>query len=158
MEADSLALRTARLDAVVEERIATLASDDGKEDMYSAQQKVVLEALFADLNTADDSTLALQGLRAQFTTQSIADDGETPVQEFDELAYKTEIRRQLIDVQPLPETELTRLARERADNTRVAILENDANLQDRINILEIKSVAKKSDEMIKMKVSLSTGK
>jgi hypothetical protein len=158
VEADSLALRTAQLDAAVEERIAALVSDDGDDDMYSEQQKTVLEALFADLHVAEDSALALRELRTQFTTQSVIEEGEDPVSQFDELAYKTEIRRQLIDVQALPESELARLASERAENTRIAILENNGDLQDRINIVEIKSVAKKSDEMIKMKVSLSAGK
>ncbi len=57
----------------------------------------------------------------------------------------------------LSETALASLAMERAENTKLAILEHDENLQDRVNILENKSVAKQSGEMIKMKVSLATG-
>jgi len=75
-----------------------------------------------------------------------------------ELAYTNEIRRQLIDGQSLPETAFDDIARERAENTRIAILESDENLLDRINIVATQSVAKKSDEMIKMKLNLSTGK
>ena len=44
-----------------------------------------------------------------------------------------------------------------AENTRVAILAIDENLQNRIKIREVGSVAKDPDEMIKMKVTLSAG-
>jgi hypothetical protein len=96
-------------------------------------------------------------MRAGFTTQTVVEEGETPVPEFDELAYTNELRRQLIEVQLLPDTALTELAMERAVNTRVAILEVDENLQSRISIGETTSVSKKPGEPIKMKVSLSTG-
>ncbi len=156
-EADGLALRTARLDEIVEERIAALAAAEDGDDMYAEQLKEVLEVLFAEQQTVEDGSLALEEVRAEFTTQTIVDGGETPVAEFDELAYTNEIRRQLIEVQLLPDTAFAELAMARAENTRVAILEIDENLQDRIRIGEPGSVSKKPGEAIKMKVSLSTG-
>jgi hypothetical protein len=126
--------------------------------MYADQQKDVLEALFVEQQLAEDGALALQELRARFTTDSAAEDDETPPPEFDALAYTNELRRQLIDVQSLPETALADLARERAENTRTAILEHDENLQSRINIAEIKSISKKPGDPVRMKVSLSTGR
>ncbi len=125
-------------------------------EYINTHRKYVWTVLAIALYAALGFFLALQELRAQFTTQAEAADGKTPAAEFDELAYSREIRRQLINLQVLPENALLDLAMERAENTRIAILENDGALQNRINIAEIKSVAKKSDEMIKMKVTLST--
>jgi hypothetical protein len=155
--ADGLALRTARLDAIVEERVAALASSDGDGDMYAEQQKAVLESLFTDQQAAEAGTLTLQELHTRFTTQTVTEEGKAPVTHFDELAYSNEIRRQLIAAQPLPETELSSLATERAENARIAILEVDESLQDRIKLAEIKSVTKKPDEMIEMRITLSAG-
>ncbi len=156
--ADGLALRTARLDAAVEERIAAMASSGGDEDMYADQQKVALESLFTDKQAVEVRALALQELRARFTAQTATEEGKAPVSHLDELAYSNEIRRQLIAAQPLAETALANLATERAENARIAILEINENLQDRVRISEIKSVTKKSDEMIEMKVTLSATK
>jgi hypothetical protein len=132
------------------------AAEDG-DDMYAEQLTEVLEVLLAEQQTVEDGELALQEIRAEFTTQTVVEDGETPVAEFDELAYTNEIQSRLIDVQLLPDTALTELAMERAENTRVAILEVDENLHNRISIGETRSVSKKPGESIKMKVSLSTG-
>ncbi len=101
-EADGLALRTAQLDEMVEERIAILAATEDGDNMYAEQVKEVLESLFAEQQTVEDGALALQEIRVEFTTQTVVDEGETPVPEFDELAYTNELRRQLIDVQLLP--------------------------------------------------------
>jgi hypothetical protein len=156
-EADGLAIRTTQLDTMVEQRITTLNSSDNNEDNYAEQLTLVLETLFLEPQAAADGSLALQELRTQFTVQSTAGDGEAPMAEFDELAYTNEIRRQLISTQSLPEKALASLAMERAENTKLAILKHDENLQDRVNIAESRRVEKKSDEMIKMKVSLATG-
>jgi hypothetical protein len=156
-QADGLALRTAKLDEIVEERIAALANAEDAGEMYAEQLTETLEALYIEQQAAADSALAIQELRAQFTTPAVVEDGEIPAPEFDELAYTSEIRRQLIDFQPLPETALADLAMQRAENTQIAIIDIDGNLQDRINIVETTSIEKESGEMIKMKVSLSTG-
>ena len=70
--------------------------------MYAEQLTLVVETLFLEPQAPAEGSLALQELRSQFTTQSAADDGEFPVAEFDELAYTSEIRRQLISTQSLP--------------------------------------------------------
>ena len=156
--ADGLALRTEQLDAVVEAQIAALEASAGNEDMYAEHRKAVLESLYSDHSLADDGSLLLQELRARFTTQTAAEEGKAPTAEFDELAYTNELRRQLIDLQPLPATGLSNLALARAENTRSAILENDASLAERIDLTETTTIEKKSDEPIKMKVTLATRK
>lgn len=155
-DADGLALRTARLDAVVEERIAELASSGDSEDMYAAQQMTVLEQMFVEQQLAEDTKLALQELRTRFTTQAEADDENSSAPQFDKLAYTNEIRRRLIERQQVTDTDLVALAIERAANARDAILANNENLQDRIVRGKNKAVTRKSDELIRMKVTLST--
>jgi hypothetical protein len=155
-EADGLALRTARLDAVVEERIAELAPSDESEDMYAAQQMTVLEQMFVEQQAAEDTDLALEELRTRFTTQAAANDEDSSTPRFDELAYTNEIRRRLIELQHVTDTDLVALAIERAANAHDAIVANNENLQGRIIRGENKAVTRKSDELIRMKVTLST--
>jgi len=103
----------------------------------------------------EEVAIVLQEMRTQFTTETIVENKS--VTEFDELTYTGELRRRLIRQQPLPNSALVRPGNERAENTRLAILENDETLEGRINIADTKSVDKKTGEMIQMKVSLSIG-
>ena len=155
-EADGLAIRTIRLDAIVEERIAALSSDDDSDAMYSEQQTTVLEQLFNEQQTAQDSRLVLQELRTQFTTQTEESDEESATVKFDELAYTNELRRQLTNLQPLTTAERDLLARERAENCQNAVLKNNDSLRNRVVLTESGTVTKESGEMIKMKVTIST--
>jgi len=155
-DADGLALRISQLEAIVEQRIAALSSTDDDAAMYAEQLTVVLETLFTEQLVTGGNSLALDELRARFTTQTTDEDDQPVATDFDQLSYSNEIRRQLIGNQSLPDAALASLATERAENTRLAILEHDETLQDRISIIETGSVTKEPDEMIKMKVALST--
>lgn len=135
-EADGLALRTAKLDALVEEQVESDASSDDAQ--YAAQRTKVLEALFGNKE-------ALQELRAQFETEDT----------FDELAYATEIRRQLIEQQLVEEAELVALAQERAANISAAILQNNPELEAQIGNGELQAIDKGNDDTINMKVVLT---
>lgn len=154
-DADGLAIRTAKLDAAVEARISALAETDDGNALYAEQRQSVLEALFAERQTADEARIALENLRVQFTTQQDAGDGSEPVSVFDELAYSNDLRRLLIDLQEVAEAELVALAVARKQNARAAILANDASLQDRIILGENRGVTRKEDEMIEMKLTIS---
>ena len=154
--ADGLAIRINRLDAIVEERIAAMSSDDDSEAMFSEQQTSVLEQLFSEQQTSQDSRLALQELRTQFTTQTEASNDESATVYFDELAYTNELRRQLIDLQPLTTAELDLLALKRAENCQNAVLMNNDSLRNRVVLTESGTVTKESGEMIKMNVTIST--
>jgi len=156
-EADGLALRTAQLDATVEARIVKLDSAADSEDMYADQLMNVLEMLFVESPVATDGSLALEELRIRFTTVPDADGNARPTAEFDQLAYTNELRRKLIENQAVSESALADLASERARNTRAAILENNETLAHRVNIVASQSIAKKPDEMIRMRVRLSVG-
>jgi len=74
-ESDGLALQTAHLDAIVEARIAAQASADDGDDMYADQRRTVLEELFLEQPVETDLPLALQDLRARFTTQLESEEG-----------------------------------------------------------------------------------
>jgi len=141
-EADGLALRTARLDARVDEQIAAISAGDSSEEMYASQRTEVLEGFF------DKATLA--EVRAQFTT--------TEAEEaFDELAYSTELRRRMIAAQELVENDFITLATARAANIKSAILAVNAALQAQVIDGPLQAVEKGDDEAVRMKVVLAAG-
>ncbi len=69
---------------------------------------------------------------------------------FDALAYSNEIRRQLIELQTITDTE-------RAANTRAAVLQADVALDSRIVLGKAQAVESKPDEPVRMKVTLTVG-
>jgi hypothetical protein len=154
-EVDSLALRTAKLDLIVAERVAALTSSSGDNDMYAEQRKTVLEQLLTEQQISSDPALALQDLRARFTIQIESSDGGASNMQFDELAYTNDLRRQLIELQALTETDLVTLAVARKKNARLAILMNNETLQNQVVLGANIDVHKGANEMIRMKVTLS---
>ena len=155
-EADGLALKTARLDEIIEERIATMTSADTDQAMFSQQQKSVLEQLFAESNLAADPAAALNALRIEYSSDA-ENNNDTPVEQFDELAYTINLRHQLNVAQPLAESELAELANQRASNTRAAILQANAELDERIHVGRPQAAAVDSDDTVRMKVILRSG-
>jgi hypothetical protein len=154
-DADGLALRTASLDALVEERIGAAAAAGNAAGMYAEQRLQVLESMFVDSLDASVEAPGLDAIRAQVTTQPPTVDGVAPDPQFDALAYANELREQLIETLPLPDAALPALARERAENTRAAILAVNPALESRIVLAELRGVTRKRDEPIRMKVSLT---
>jgi hypothetical protein len=154
-KADGLALQAARLQEIVAARISETAADDSS--MYAEQQRKILEALFLEQGDAAERELVLQELVVRFTgTVTNEETGATEAQ-FDALAYSNEIRRQLIELQPMTDTELAALANERSANTRAALLEINAELDSRIVLGKAQAVAAKGDEPVRMKVTLAAG-
>lgn len=137
-EVDGLALRTAKLDALVDEQIDADTAEDSDEASYAARRAEVLEGMYGEKD-------ALQALRAQFETEDA----------FDELAYATELRRQLIAQQVVEEAELVALAKERAANIKAAILQSNPDLETQITSGSLQAVEKGSDDTINMKVVLA---
>jgi len=156
-EADGLALKTARLDEIIEERITAIASDDTDQTMYTEHQKDVLEQLFIESSLSEDPAAALDELVIRFTAGA-GEGNDTAVEQFDELAYANELRSQLTDALPLTEAELIALANARAANVRAAILQAVVELEGRILLGEPQAVAEDSVDGVRMKVTLRTGK
>ena len=86
-------------------------------------------------------------MKVEFTTE----------EGLDELAYATELRRQLIDAVVLDEADFISLAQRRASNVQAAILAANENLLPQISVGELRAVDKDEDENIQMKVILTAG-
>jgi len=152
--ADSLALKTERLDAAIEMRIESTTNGDAAN--YADQRSQAIESMFGESLVSD--LVELDALRAEYT--SLAVDGETgkEAERFDELAYTEELRRRLIEAEEIAESELVTLARGRATNTSEAVLAADPALAGRVALIELREEeARRSDETVRMKVTLTTG-
>ena len=125
-----------------------------EEGMFAEQQREVLEALFTERAEAGDPELALEELRAGHTTLTEAAEDEEPQEQFDALVYTNDLRRRLIELQPLADTELDALALERRNNTQAAIVAIDPELQSRIRLVEPQDVGAE-DDGIHMKVAVT---
>lgn len=164
-KSDGLALRTMAVDRVIEERIAVLAAEDEEESMYAEQQRTVMEQLFKEQAQPEDPDLALEELRAEYTTLAEPADApandrpndNTPEEQFDAVVYTNELRRRLIELQVLSDDELDALAAERGTNTETAIVSINPGLQVRIRTTEPRDVSGEEDGGVRMKVTLTTG-
>ena len=152
-EADGLALRTALFDQFVDEKIGTPLEGD---DTPSAGRKTeVIEDLFVASQTVDEQKNTLEEVRARYTAAVDGEDEGEILESFDELAYVNDLRRQLIQAQPLAETELAKLAVTRAQNVKSAILAGKPALEGQISVGNPQAVEKDADDGIRMKVSLA---
>ncbi|MGA8205468.1 MAG: DUF748 domain-containing protein [Woeseiaceae bacterium] len=160
---DGLALRTAKVDARIDEQIAAKQGGKDSEGMYAKLRTEVLESMFreADQATAEsgaeDAGDTLEALRAQFTSEQAAGEGGKPVKAFDELAYTAELRRRLIDREPVADEELAALATGRAQSVKAALLAIDATLADRISLGRPQALQAKADEPVRIKIALQAG-
>lgn len=150
-EEDSLALRTLRLDEMLEQR---MSSDRKSDEPYDEQRRAVLEQLFAEQPAGNANPAALDEMRARFTV-SVADGSKGAAERFDSLAYSAELRHQLIESQTLSEEDLAALANQRAEGVRDAIVSRDPELQGRIVIGEVEKDSTKVEGNIRVKVRLT---
>jgi hypothetical protein len=137
-ENDGLAIRSSRLDESVDQQIE--ATSDSDSEQYAEQRLKVLEEMFGRKDVRDQ-------MKLEFTTDEVLDD----------LAYATELRRQLIDAVVLDEADFISLAQRRASNVQAAILAADENLLPQISVGELRAIDKGEDQDIQMKVILTAG-
>jgi uncharacterized protein involved in outer membrane biogenesis len=154
-EADGLALRTARLDDLVDARIEAAPLADASDAMYAEQRAAVIQALYAESGAAEDGTL--DELRARFTLQTTDPESGRVTSSFDALAYTAELRRQLIDRQNVTEEEFVALARSRVDVVREALVATNPALADRIQAGSLQAVEAEDDGSVRMDVTLKAG-
>jgi len=155
-EADALALKAQRIDELIEARIKAQPPHGDADKGYAALQRQTLEALYREV--LGDDLAVLDGLRAQYT--SLGRDAQTgkEAEQFDALAYSSELRRQLIDSEAIDEATLQELAQSRARNTRDATLAVDQTLEGRIALGESRvQPSGEADDVVRMKVSLAVG-
>ena len=154
-EADGLALRTGKFDAIVESRIEAPDEPDSKDAMYAEQRADVIEDLYREAGPAEGATP--DELRARFTAATTNPESGRTTSSFDSLAYTAELRRLLIDRQVVTEDELVALARTRSDNVGAAIIAVDEGLAARIRPGPLEEVEATDDGDIRMDVKLTTG-
>lgn len=154
-KADGLALRAAKLQQLVDARMAEKSPDDPA--MYAEQQRKVLEALFVEQGDAAQREPELQALVVRFTGTVTNEETGAEQAQFDALAYSNELRRQLVELQAMSDAELAALANERSSNTRSALLQINPELDSRIVIGKAQAVEAKGDEPVRMKVTLAAG-
>lgn len=153
---DGLAIRTARVDQILELRIAKVAATSDPSMQSVDLRATALEQLFREQSDTATAAKTLENLQIQFTTM-VAVEGKTkPVANFDRLAFAGEINKQLIDLQLVGEQDLAELATARAIALRTALLAIDTKLQDRVLIAENTTTTGKEGEPIEMKVKLGS--
>jgi hypothetical protein len=155
-EADGLALRTARLEEIVEQRIAELAARSDPSTQYADLRSVAFEQLFGEQQTVELPEQQLENLRRQFTNLVAVEGQAEPVARFDGLAYTQALRDRLIAAMIIDDSELAALASARAEALRTALLAIDATLQDRVRITESQAITPAADEPIQMKLTLKS--
>ena len=155
--ADGLALRTARVDAILEQRISDLSAASSAQTQYADLRRMALEQLYGEQLAAGAVTQTLEELQTQFTTLVEIEGQADPEPRLDALAYANGLRQRLIDLQAVDSAVLDGLASARAEALKSALLAVDADLQPRISIAENAAVTREEDEPIKMKIEL-TGK
>ena len=147
-ESDAAALKADSVDQMVEERIAAAKDDKA---MYADQRQEAIEELLRESLAEADSAPILDEARSAHTTQD--DDGK---EQFDALAYTEALRTRLIDMQPVGEEELGSLGAARAESVRQAIVDANAELGARISVDESTAVEGDDDELVRMKMRLSS--
>ena len=155
MEVDGLALRTAMLDDLVDARIAAAPEAGASDALYAERRAAVFEALYRDAGAAEDGML--DELRTRYTQQTTDPESGRTSSSFDALAYTSELRRQLIDRQNVPEDGFVALARSRIDAVRAALVATNPELVDRIQAGSLQAVEADDDGSVRMDVKLKAG-
>jgi hypothetical protein len=151
-EADGLALRTARLDDLVETRIEAAPETEASDAMYAERRAAVIEALYLEAGATEDGTL--DELKTRFTQQTTDPESGRVTSSFDALAYTAELRRQLIDRQTVTEEEFVALARLRVDAVTAALVASNPELANRIQADSLQAVEAEEDGSVRMDVTL----
>ncbi|WP_405232590.1 DUF748 domain-containing protein [Lentisalinibacter salinarum] len=156
--ADGRALREAKLEAAVSERVTGVAGGGEAGGMYAERRREALEALYRELATVEDPQSRLDALRAENTRVVETAEGE-PGQpgetRFDATAYAADLADELVPLQPLEEGALAALAAERAANLRETILAAGSELEGRVLVTEPAEVSLTDNDRVAMKVTLT---
>ncbi|MFT5611873.1 MAG: hypothetical protein ACI9LU_002381 [Polaribacter sp.] len=152
--ADGLAMRTAKVDEVLELRIAKAAANSDPSIQTVDLRAAALEKLFTEQPDKAAAAQTLEDLQIQFTTKAEVKGQTKPVANFDRLAYAGEIRKLLIEVQIVEPQALAELATARASVLKTALLAIDAKLQNRVLITENTTATRTDGEPIEMQIKL----
>lgn len=155
-EEDAKALQRIRLEATIEERMASAAEGGEDDENYAERRRETLEALF--LESLQKDPVALDALEMQFTSTVVDEDSGRESEQFDATAYAAELERQLVENVEITEADLAELARMRAENSKAAVIAANPELEARVSVIAGAAEAKDgSEDAVRMKVSLSAG-
>ena len=154
--ADGLALRTARLETVLEQRITELTASSDASTQYADLRRMALEQLFGEQQSEELPEQQLEELQQQFTSLVAVEGQAEPIASFDALAYTNALRAKLVALQVIDDSDLVALANARAEALKTALLAINAELQARVQITESQEITRAQDEPIQMKVTLAS--
>jgi len=152
--ADGRALREARLEAAVSERMAGVPQGE-EAGQYAERRREVLEELFRELAGGEDPGARLDALRAQNTRPVDDGEGEAAETRFDATAYAADLESELVAIQPLEEGALGALAAERAATLRETIVAAGSGIEQRVVVTEPAEVEPTDNDRVPMKVTLT---
>ena len=154
--ADSEALRNARLNELLQQRIDAIAADGGENMQYAEQRRLALEQLYAERLGPEVAEQKLEVMRDQYTVPVEVEGETSPEPVFDGLAYGNALRDQLVGLQEVDDLELASLASARAESLKTALLGFDESLMERILITDNLSISRESNGSVEMKVILGS--
>lgn len=155
-DADVAALQRSRVEAAIEERMASSA-EGGEDDLnYAERRRETAEAMY--LESTGNDPAALEALKMQFTSTVVDEENGRESEQFDATAYAAELERRLVETVDITESDLAELARSRAENARDAVIAANPELEGRVSVVEdIADGSGGSGDAVRVKVSLSAG-
>ncbi len=144
---DETADKQALQKTAVEQRIESLMSEASSEDQRETQRQKILEQLYTAAGVSPD----LQTIQQQLTTI----EEEQSEAKLDVLAYNAELKKQLIEVESISDSQLQTLARERQNAVFEFIKQNGKLNADQLQTQDSIS-AETDDGWLKMKFDLGT--
>jgi hypothetical protein len=153
-EADSLALREASFDALIEERLA--AGDVPEEDRELTASLEMLESLGVERLGAEQ----LESMRAEHTAAptDFGDTDESAEPVLDETAYYRDLRTALIEAQPIDPTAVTALGAARSEAIRGFLVEDSGIDSARVRLLEAAPIDESTgDRWVRCRLDVAAG-
>ncbi|WP_417550881.1 DUF748 domain-containing protein [Methylophaga sp.] len=144
---DETADKQALQETAVEQRIESLMNEANSEDQREKQRQKILEQLYTAAGVSPD----LQTIQQQLTRTA----EEQSEAKLDVLAYNAELKKQLIEVESISDSQLQTLARERQNAVFEFIKQNGKLNADQLQTQDSVS-AETDDGWLKMKFDLGT--
>ena len=145
-DADKLAMQTDAVDARIDAQMSAGTGRDESPDMFIKRQRKILEKLYKQ--AVPD--VSIRELRKEYTRVLV--EGERA--KLDAVAYSAELRRRLIGIEPISNTQLEQLAAARAFASREQLLINDPSLSDRVRESGLVVVGGENPEWIELKMTI----
>jgi hypothetical protein len=153
-KADSLALKTAQVNKMLQGRIGELSTSGNPAIGYLEQRRTALENMMTEQLGESLAPIKLSDMQEKFTTVQIPEGQSEGLSSFDSLAYASALNQRLILLQELGPNALRDLADSRAKALKNALLSIQENLLNRIIIAENIAVTREEGGPIEMSVSL----